>query len=59
MKEVYNLEYEVRDKIGRVKEVKHVGVYPLLRDVGLKKEELLRHNPELTFRVYIIEHIFS
>lgn len=59
MKTVFNLVYSVVDKLGRAKSTVHVGVFGSLEDVDVAKKKLLEDNPNITFEVYPIEHIFS
>lgn len=59
MKTVFNLVYSVVDKLGRAKSTVHVGVFDSLEDIDVAKKKLLEDNPNITFEVYPIEHIFS
>lgn len=57
MKQVYNLEAQVLDKLGRVKKTMHIGVYDSLESLELAKLCTSQSNPGITFQVHICEHI--
>ena len=57
MKTVFILESQVRDKIGRVKLKKHLGVFNTLDLLEKKKEEELKKDNNLTFEIYTYEHL--
>lgn len=57
MQAVYNLEKQVRDKLGRVKKSEHVGVFRSLDDLERVRNEISEKDPTLTFEVYSCEHI--
>ena len=57
MKQVYNLEARVLDKLGRVKKSIHIGVYDSIEAVEVAKLGYSQSNPGSTFEVYICEHI--
>jgi hypothetical protein len=57
MKQVYNLEAQIHDKLGRVKKTWHVGVYGNLELLEKAKVQTSQSNPGVNFQVYICEHI--
>lgn len=59
MHNVYHLESIITDKIGRTKQTKHIGIYKTIDDLEASKKLILEQVPTTTFKVYIIEHLFS
>lgn len=56
MHPVYNLEYKVRDKLGRTKKSVHVGVFNDLDKLEVAKVQVSKSNPGVTFDVYQSNH---
>jgi hypothetical protein len=59
MHTVYNLEMQVRDKMNRLKKTSHVRVYNSIEDIDVAKNKLSVINPENTFDVHSIDHLFE
>ena len=59
MHTVYNLEMQVRDKMNRLKKTSHVGVYSSIKDIEVAKSKMLEINPDNTFDVHSIDHLFE
>jgi hypothetical protein len=59
MHTVYNLEYKVLDKMGRVKKTLHVGVFGDLDKLESAKNEVITINPGVVFDVHSIDYIFE
>jgi len=57
MHTVYNLEFKVLDKLGRLKKSVHVGVFDDLNKLDKVKGQIAASNPGVTFEVYPCEHI--
>lgn len=57
MKTIFILESQVRDKLGRVKSKKHLGVFSSLDDLEIKKKQALKENNDLSFEIYTHEHL--
>lgn len=57
MKTVFILESQVRDKLGRVKSKKHLGVFSSLDELEYKKKQALKENNDLGFEIYTHEHL--
>lgn len=54
MRTIYNLEYKLLDKLGRVRETHHGGVYSTMEGVDNAKNNLLQQFPSnVSFEVYI------
>ena len=50
---------QVRDKMNRLKKTSHVGVYNSIEDIEVAKGKMLEINPENTFDVHSIDHLFE
>lgn len=59
MRTVYHLEYVITDKLGRTKQIKHAGVYSSIEEVDKVKATINSIDSTISFKVYIIEHLFS
>ena len=59
MHTVYNLEMQVRDKMNRIKKTSHVGVYDSIENIEEAKSKMLEINPDNTFDVHSIDHLFE
>ena len=59
MHTVYNLEMQVRDKMNRLNKTSHVGVYNSIEDLEAAKGKLREINPDNTFDVHSIDHLFE
>ena len=59
MHTVYNLEMQIRDKMNRLKKTSHVGVYNSIEDIETAKSKMLEINPDNTFDVHSIDHLFE
>lgn len=58
---IYNLEYELLDKIGRAKKTSHVGVFSDLDKVEEVKQRILiaYSNDKIKFNVHLVQELFS
>lgn len=58
---IFNLEYEVLDKIGRAKKTNHYGVFDSLEKVDEAKQRLLTaySNEKIKFNLHIVQELFS
>ena len=59
MHTVYNLEMQVRDKMNRIKKTSHVGIYDSIENLEIAKGKMLESNPDSTFDVHLIDHLFE
>ena len=50
---------QVRDKMNRLKKTSHVGVYNSVEDIEVAKSKMLEINPDNTFDVNSIDHLFE
>ena len=50
---------QVRDKMNRLKKTSHVGVYNSIEDIEGAKSKMLEINPDNTFDVHSIDHLFE
>ena len=50
---------QVRDKMNRLKKTSHVGVYNSIEDIEVAKSRMLEINPDNTFDVHSIDHLFE
>lgn len=59
--QVYNLEYELLDSIGRAKKTMHYGVFGTLEQLEEAKQSILKQQKEsqVRFNVHVIENLFS
>lgn len=55
---IYNLEYNILDKLGRAKKTTHVGIFSNLELVEQAKTSILEKvDGKLSFNVHVIEKI--
>lgn len=57
---VYNLEYNILDKIGRAKKTIHVGVFSSVEEVeSVKSAIMLTAEEDISFNVFVVEDLFT
>lgn len=61
MMQIYNLEYELLDSIGRAKKTVHHGVFGTLEQLEEAKQNILKqqNNTQVRFNVHVVENLFS
>lgn len=55
---LYNLYSKKVDKLGRSRDMRHLGVFDDLVKLEAYKQSYTESNPETVFEVFTIEHLF-